>query len=154
HSVTEGVVHRDPALHRRHRGQWEHTGAVTGRVDSGPGGAGHTVDDDVSGVADAHTGLLQTEVLGVRNRTDGHATVAAADATAMRQWEPATRRPSASTTSTPDSVRVTDAARERERTFMPLLRNTNSSTSAASSSWPGRTFSRDDTRVTSVPRAR
>src|SRR5699024_10885952 len=75
HSVTEGVVHRDPALHRRHRGQWEHTGAVTGRVDSGPGGAGHTVDDDVSGVADAHTGLLQTEVLSVRNRTDGHEAV-------------------------------------------------------------------------------
>src|SRR5699024_11913755 len=66
-------------------GEWERTGAVTGSVDSGPGGAGRAVDDDVSGVADAHTGLRQTEVLGVRNRTAGHETVGALDATSGGQ---------------------------------------------------------------------
>src|SRR3712207_7657549 len=40
--LAERVPHRDPALHRRHRGQLEDTGHVTGRVDARGRGAGDT----------------------------------------------------------------------------------------------------------------
>ena len=42
--LAERVPHRDPALHRRDRGEHQHAGAVAGRVDARHGGAGHPVD--------------------------------------------------------------------------------------------------------------
>ncbi len=71
--------------------------------------------------------------------------------TATRQWLPSSTRPSARVTSTLSPWRVTASARAWETTFRPLRLNTSSSTPAASASSPGRTRSREDTRVTLAP---
>ena len=70
------------------------------------------------------------------------------------QCEPSTVRPSVSVTRTVSPVRSTDCIREVESTFMPRRVSTSSRTAAASASSPGSTRSRDETRVTSLPRER
>ncbi len=70
------------------------------------------------------------------------------------QWDPSTVRPSVRVTVTASPARVTDCIRDFDSTFMPRRVSTSSSTSAASASSPGSTRSREETRVTSTPRAR
>ena len=73
---------------------------------------------------------------------------------ARMQCEPSTVRPSVSVTVTVSPCRSTEAIRDRDSTFMPRRVSTSSSTAAASASSPGSTRSREETRVTSMPRAR
>ena len=76
------------------------------------------------------------------------------DPRASTQWEPWTVRPSVRVTVTTSPVRVTDAIRDSPSTFIPRLVRTSSSTWAASASSPGSTRSREETRVTGMPRDR
>ena len=73
---------------------------------------------------------------------------------AISAWLPSISSPEVRVTTTPSAVRRAPAARERERTVTPRRAKASSSTSAASASVPGSTFSREETRVTSLPRAR
>ena len=68
--------------------------------------------------------------------------------TASRAWLPRICRPSSSSTTTASLTRRTAVIRERPNTVIPRSRNTCSMTWAASASSPGRTRSREDTRVT------
>ena len=74
--------------------------------------------------------------------------------TASSACDPMTSRPSSRRTSTPRSVRSTEAIRERPSTSMPRLVKTSSMTWAASGSSPGSTRSREETSTTSDPRPR
>src|SRR5699024_6500652 len=83
HTLAECVVHRDTALHGRHRGQGEQIGAVTRGVDTGHGGTRNTVNLDVTRRGEFDTDVLQAEVLGVRDGTDRHQRVGAVDLTTV-----------------------------------------------------------------------
>ena len=71
---------------------------------------------------------------------------------ARMQCEPSTVRPSVSVTVTVSPCRSTEAIRDFDSTFMPRRVSTSSRTAAASASSPGSTRSREETRVTSMPR--
>ena len=84
--VTEGVPHRDPALHGRDRSQREQPGAVAGGVDAADPGPRDPVDLDVAGRRSAP-----------RRPSPGRCPpVLGTDPTASRQWLPSTERPSSS----------------------------------------------------------
>ncbi len=74
--------------------------------------------------------------------------------TVIRACDPATTRPSVSRTSTPVAVRVTASPDPLGAIFPPRDWNTCSTTAAASASSPGRTWSREETRVTGTPASR
>ena len=73
---------------------------------------------------------------------------------ARMQCEPSTVRPSVSVTVTVSPCRSTEAIRDLDSTCMPRRVSTSSRTAAASASSPGSTRSREETRVTSMPRDR
>src|SRR5699024_2240719 len=107
-------------------GERVHAGAVAGGVDAPHRGAGDAVGLDVPGVPYAHPGGLEPEIGGPGDPADGDQHVAAGDLLAggERHHDP-----------------VVGAPR-------------GLGTGAASASVPGSTLSREETRVTSLPRAR
>ena len=145
HGVAERVPHRDPALHRRHRGQRQHAGAVAGGVDAGDRRARDAVDLDVPGRRRARrptSSRPRPAVCG--HRADGQQGVRAGDLAAVLQPHQ---------DAVADALDA-DAARERPSTSMPRRRKTSSMTVAASASSPGSTRSREETSTTSQPSPR
>ena len=77
------MVHGYAALHCGDGRQWEEVRAVASGVDAGNIGAGDAVDLNVAGLGGFHADVLQLEVLGIRDRADGHDDVGAGDFAAV-----------------------------------------------------------------------
>ena len=141
--VAEGVPHRDPALHGGHAGQRDHAGAVAGGVDAAGGGARHPVDHDVPG----RRQLAPRPPPGRCRRCSGWRRPPSGSASRPPRGRRRAGRP-------PRRPRRSAAiARAPLRTVMPLSSKTCWITRAASSSWPGSTWWREETSVTCTPSA-
>jgi hypothetical protein len=83
--IAQGVPHRDAPLHGGDRGEHEHAGAVAGGVDAPVRRAGHAVDLNEAALIGLDADGSKVEVVGVRQRADGHEHVRAGDGRARAQ---------------------------------------------------------------------